>query len=169
MKGFKDGSGKFRPTENKNGVRKSRDNTTKTQGVRMKRAWHDVKYPLTMHEQDYNKTKTAVKCDNCGSISYNYFRDATGKPLCSDCGEAYNKSDRKSRDHGIPEKRSGLNKVTILELKNKGKSYEPPLYQVNVNGKGAYFPATKETAKQQAVSMIESAKHYDKQGLKVNT
>jgi len=36
-KGFKDSSGKFRPTENKNGVRKSRDQSTKTEGIRMKR------------------------------------------------------------------------------------------------------------------------------------
>ena len=35
MKGFKDKSGKFRPTENKNGVRKSRDQTAKTQGVKI--------------------------------------------------------------------------------------------------------------------------------------
>ena len=34
-KGFTDKSGKFRPTENKNGVRKSRDQTAKTQGVKI--------------------------------------------------------------------------------------------------------------------------------------
>ena len=34
-KGFKDSKGKFRPTENKNGVRKSRDQTSKTQGVKL--------------------------------------------------------------------------------------------------------------------------------------
>ena len=37
MKGFKDKSGKFRPTENKNGVRKSRDINIKTEGVRLQR------------------------------------------------------------------------------------------------------------------------------------
>ena len=37
MKGFKDKSGKFRPTENKIGVRKSRDQTIKIQGVRLSR------------------------------------------------------------------------------------------------------------------------------------
>lgn len=37
MKGFKDSSGKFHPITNNNGVRKSRDQTTKTEGVRMKR------------------------------------------------------------------------------------------------------------------------------------
>ena len=40
MKGFTDKSGKFRPTENKNGVRKSRDQTAKTEGVRLKREDH---------------------------------------------------------------------------------------------------------------------------------
>ena len=37
MKGYKDGSGKFRPTENKNGVSKSRDQNAKTKGIRLKR------------------------------------------------------------------------------------------------------------------------------------
>jgi hypothetical protein len=34
MKGFKDKSSKFRPTENKIGVRKSRDVSTKNQGIK---------------------------------------------------------------------------------------------------------------------------------------
>ena len=34
MKGFKDSSGKFRPTENKTGIRMRRDQTTKTEGVK---------------------------------------------------------------------------------------------------------------------------------------
>jgi hypothetical protein len=43
-KGFKDPQGKFRPTENKNGVRKSRDKTTiPTQGVRLKRSERKLK------------------------------------------------------------------------------------------------------------------------------
>lgn len=37
MKGFKDKAGKFRPTEKKTGVRKSRDQSAKTQGIRLKR------------------------------------------------------------------------------------------------------------------------------------
>ena len=37
MKGFKDKHGKFRPTENKNGVRKSRDKKENTEGVRLSR------------------------------------------------------------------------------------------------------------------------------------
>ena len=41
MKGFKDKSGKFRPTENKNGVRKSRDQSTKTQGIKLERKARD--------------------------------------------------------------------------------------------------------------------------------
>ena len=35
MKGFKDPQGKFRPTENKNGIRKSRDQSVKTEGVKL--------------------------------------------------------------------------------------------------------------------------------------
>lgn len=35
MKGFKDPQGKFRPTENKNGVRKSRDQSKKTEGIKL--------------------------------------------------------------------------------------------------------------------------------------
>ena len=46
MKGFKDKSGKFRPTENNNGVRKSRDQTLKIQGVRLERDRDD--YPLIL-------------------------------------------------------------------------------------------------------------------------
>ena len=37
MKGYKDGSGKFHPTEKKNGVSKSRDQNAKTQGIRLAR------------------------------------------------------------------------------------------------------------------------------------
>ena len=37
LKGFKDPQGKFRPTENKNGVSKSRDQKLKLQGIRLKR------------------------------------------------------------------------------------------------------------------------------------
>jgi len=37
MKGFKDKSGKFRPTENKKGIHMSRDQTAKMEGIRMKR------------------------------------------------------------------------------------------------------------------------------------
>ena len=39
MKGFKDSTGKFRPTEKKNGVRKSRDKVEKTKGIRLSRKW----------------------------------------------------------------------------------------------------------------------------------
>lgn len=35
MKGFKDSTGKFRPTENKNGVRMQRDQTAKMQGIKL--------------------------------------------------------------------------------------------------------------------------------------
>ena len=36
MKGFKDPQGKFRPTENKSGLRKSRDQKLKEQGIKIK-------------------------------------------------------------------------------------------------------------------------------------
>ena len=41
MKGFRDNSGKFRPTENKNGVRKPRDQQFKTQGIKLERKRRD--------------------------------------------------------------------------------------------------------------------------------
>lgn len=40
MKGFKDPSGKFRPTENKNGVRMKQNKSVKTDGIRLKREDH---------------------------------------------------------------------------------------------------------------------------------
>jgi len=76
---------------------------------------------------------------------------------------------RMKRDHGIPQKRSGLNRVTIMEFTERGKQYDPRLFQVNVNGTGAYFPANKELATEQAIDMIETAKHNDKRGHKIGT
>ena len=43
MKGFKDKDGRFRPTENKNGVRKARDQSKKTQGITLPK--FDIKLP----------------------------------------------------------------------------------------------------------------------------
>ncbi len=82
-------------------------------------------------------------------------------------GEGYGSGQREKRDHGIPQKRSGLNKVTIMEFTKKGKQYSPRLFQVNVNGEGAYFPANKELATEQALDMIETAKIDDKRGHKI--
>ena len=47
MKGFKDKSGKFRPTENKNGVRMKRGKTTKPSGIQVKSV--SLK-PTTVHK-----------------------------------------------------------------------------------------------------------------------
>ena len=76
---------------------------------------------------------------------------------------------RLKRDHGIPQKRSGLNKVTIMEFKRNGKPYSPRLFQVNMNGVGAHFPANKELAIELATADIETAKHNDKTGHKIGT
>lgn len=76
---------------------------------------------------------------------------------------------RLKRDHGIPQKRSGLNKVTIMEFTKRGKQYSPRLFQVNMNGVGAHFPANKALATEEALSDIESAKHADKRGHKIGT
>jgi len=81
----------------------------------------------------------------------------------------HNESIRLKRDHGIPQKRSGLNKVTIMEFTKRGKQYSPRLFQVNINGKGAHFPANKALATEQALGVIESAKHADKRGHKIGT
>jgi len=43
MKGFKDKSGKFRPTENKKGIRKARDSSQKLQGIKLPK--FDIKLP----------------------------------------------------------------------------------------------------------------------------
>ena len=51
-KGFKDKSGKFRPTENKKDVRMSRDQTAKTQGIRLERE--------NMNKIDRNEWKKIV-------------------------------------------------------------------------------------------------------------
>ena len=78
---------------------------------------------------------------------------------------------RYARTTGFPKKSTGLNKVEVIELKKtgrKGGSYDPKLFQVNVNGKGAFFPANKALAIQQAKDMIASAKVHDKSGVKVN-
>ena len=50
MKGFKDPQGKFRPTEKKNGIRKSRDQSAKTQGIRLRKSRWDTKRDLEVME-----------------------------------------------------------------------------------------------------------------------
>ena len=58
------------------------------------------------------------------------------------------------------EKRSGLNKVTVQSL---GQNR----YQANMNGKGAYMPATESLVKDHLRQMIQDAKFYDRQGKKI--
>ncbi len=83
--------------------------------------------------------------------------------------EKHSEGIRLKRTTGFPAKTTGLNKVAVIELmKGKGGSYDPPLYQVNVNGKGAYFPAHRELAETQAESVISDAKFYDVRGRKIN-
>jgi len=65
-KGFKDDSGKFRPTENKIGVRKSRDQTAKTQGVKLdtgvRKSRTDIKPKLPAYQSPaWNKLKEDVE------------------------------------------------------------------------------------------------------------
>jgi len=65
--------------------------------------------------------------------------------------------------------RKSPKRVTIMEFTKRGKQLSPRLFQVNVNGKGAYFPANKALATEQALGVIESAKHADKRGHKIGT
>ena len=70
MKGFKDKSGKFRPTENKNGIRKSRDQTAKNNGVqltqkRMKRDKVSTAYrKIKELEKDFERGLSEYDFDN---------------------------------------------------------------------------------------------------------
>ena len=62
MKGFKDDKGKFRPTGNQNGIRKSRDQSAKTEGVRLQRG------KSIISEEEASKLKKQLKRKG-GSIS----------------------------------------------------------------------------------------------------
>lgn len=95
------------------------------------------------------------------------FEDAFTKAF----NQAQTRKSRYARTTGFPKKSTGLNKVEVIELKylgRKGGSYEPKLYQVNVNGKGADYPANKELAMQQVRGYIRDAESYDKSGVKIN-
>ena len=79
---------------------------------------------------------------------------------------------RYAKTTGFPKKSTGLNKVEVIELKKlgrKGGSYEPKLYQVNVNGKGVDYAGNKALAMQQVTGYIKDAKSYDKSGHKIGT
>ena len=77
MKGFKDPQGKFRPTENKNGVRMSRDQSAKTQGVkfsqpRMQREISIQKLPdvnLHRHYWGFNTEDGKIEGLHLGNLS----------------------------------------------------------------------------------------------------
>lgn len=61
MKGFKDPQGRFRPTENKKGIRKSRDQRIKTEGVRLQRG--DADKPTWKELMDIKRNTPNPKTD----------------------------------------------------------------------------------------------------------
>ena len=66
------------------------------------------------------------------------------------------------------QKRSGLNRVTVQELKKSNKEYyEPPLYQVKMNGKGSHWASNAELTKEHLKHDIISAKNADKRGYRI--
>ena len=70
MKGFKDKSGKFRPTENKKGVRMSRDQSAKTQGVKIEKIRMAREKEMNLddvmkkHEKEFEKSLNEYHFDN---------------------------------------------------------------------------------------------------------
>ena len=74
-------------------------------------------------------------------------------------------SNRKAMFAG--QKRTGLNKVTVQELKTDGKYHNPPLYQVKMNGKGSHWASKAELTKEYLTSDIISAKNADKRGYRI--
>ncbi len=71
-----------------------------------------------------------------------------------------------NRKRMFAEKRSGLNKVTVQRLSRKDE--DDPVFQVNVNGKGAFFPSNEASTKLHLDSAIRDAKVFDKKGEKIN-
>ena len=87
MKGFKDKEGKFRPTENKKGVRKSRDQSTKTEGVRLKRdrtILSEYKNATHLSMEDNKKVHEKIK------ESGNPIDSKEGLELWIELGKKYN-------------------------------------------------------------------------------
>ncbi len=64
------------------------------------------------------------------------------------------------------QKRSGLNRVTVQRLSQVNDP--EPVFQVNVNGKGAFFPSNVAQTKLNLKSAIESAVSADEQNRKIN-
>ena len=80
MKGFKDNSGKFRPTENKNGVRKPQEQKIKTSGVRLSRN--------RFHPKGYNTpTFEKKKPEGRWEITKTEYVPAREKFNCMKCGK----------------------------------------------------------------------------------
>lgn len=67
------------------------------------------------------------------------------------------------------QKKTGLNKMTVQELKHSnGEYYVPPIYQVNVNGKGMQTPSNAELTKQHLENFSDTIESANKSGRKLN-
>ena len=64
MKGFKDSSGKFHPISDSKGVRKSRDQSTKTQGVKLVRKARTVSNLRTLPDASISNENFSFSVDN---------------------------------------------------------------------------------------------------------
>lgn len=108
-KGFKDKDGKFRPTENKKGVRKSRDQNAKTQGVKLnsgvRKSRSDIKPKLPAYqtpewdklkeqvEKRFNNDFNSVRLENLNKINQNWFEDVvTTEPRMDDIKDYFGES-----------------------------------------------------------------------------
>ncbi len=103
MKGFKDKNNKFHPITQSKGVRKSRDQSAKLQGVRMKKdlpqklpkaytpAWNKLKDEVDRRvDKDFNE----IRLDNVQKVNENYFEDIiTTEPKMEDVKDFFGDSD----------------------------------------------------------------------------
>ena len=95
MKGYKDDSGKFHPIGNSNGVRKSRDQSLKTQGVRMQRevdvirikdaGWQGTALDIAQLAQMYKKCNSHFAKDGMEWVNAekNYYTGSAGSHVHS--------------------------------------------------------------------------------------
>ena len=66
------------------------------------------------------------------------------------------------------ERKSGLNKLTVQELKHSNNHYyDPPIYQVNVNGKGIHYPSDHELTIEHLKNFHETIDSSNKQKRKI--
>jgi len=80
MKGFKDDSGKFRPTENKNGIRMSRDKSIKPNvGVRLQRIEKSftVQEGIEIAEEQIQRLAGGFREPDTSDKRIGFVRDAT--------------------------------------------------------------------------------------------